>query len=203
MRDFEEEYKRINAIRLGKGGGWKNYSTIGHIKSEADKYFAHLINHFKNRPIRYLEIGTLKGGSFVLTGHVLNVVQAVGVDYGSYRLQKEYDSIQSAQALSPEFQWDIVLGDSHDFKVYSRVVQLCGKFDLIFIDGDHSYKGVKQDFETYGKLIAPNGLIAFHDIYNDAYEVCKFWNEIKICHNCIEFIDKKKKSGDRAGIGII
>jgi predicted O-methyltransferase YrrM len=36
--------------------------------------------------------------------------------------------------------------------------------DLIFIDGDHSYEGVKQDFEIYAPLVRSDGLIAFHDI---------------------------------------
>ena len=37
------------------------------------------------------------------------------------------------------------------------------KIDLLFIDGDHSYEGVKKDFELYSKLLNPNGLILIHD----------------------------------------
>lgn len=35
--------------------------------------------------------------------------------------------------------------------------------DLLFIDGDHSYEGVKKDFELYSKLLSDNGLIILHD----------------------------------------
>lgn len=36
-------------------------------------------------------------------------------------------------------------------------------YDLILVDGDHSTAGVKADFETYGPLVKPGGLIVFDD----------------------------------------
>jgi hypothetical protein len=37
------------------------------------------------------------------------------------------------------------------------------KIDFLFIDGDHSYEGVKKDFELYSKIISDNGTIVLHD----------------------------------------
>jgi hypothetical protein len=37
------------------------------------------------------------------------------------------------------------------------------KIDLLFIDGDHSYEGVKTDFELYSTLLSDNGIIIIHD----------------------------------------
>jgi len=37
------------------------------------------------------------------------------------------------------------------------------KIDLLFIDGDHSYEGVKKDFDLYSKIVSPHGLILIHD----------------------------------------
>ena len=34
---------------------------------------------------------------------------------------------------------------------------------LAFIDGDHSYHAVKEDFERIVPMLAPDGIIAFHD----------------------------------------
>jgi hypothetical protein len=37
------------------------------------------------------------------------------------------------------------------------------KIDFLFIDGDHSYEGVKKDFDLYSKIISDNGTIVLHD----------------------------------------
>jgi hypothetical protein len=37
------------------------------------------------------------------------------------------------------------------------------KIDFLFIDGDHSYEGVKKDFELYSKLLTDKGIIVIHD----------------------------------------
>lgn len=40
--------------------------------------------------------------------------------------------------------------------------------DLVFIDGDHSYDNVKQDFELFEPHIRTGGIVCFHDAcYND------------------------------------
>jgi predicted O-methyltransferase YrrM len=35
--------------------------------------------------------------------------------------------------------------------------------DFIFIDGDHSYEGLRADWEAWSPLVAPDGIIALHD----------------------------------------
>lgn len=37
------------------------------------------------------------------------------------------------------------------------------KIDVLFIDGDHSYEGVKKDFELYSNIMADKGIIIIHD----------------------------------------
>lgn len=38
-----------------------------------------------------------------------------------------------------------------------------GKLEFLFIDGDHSYDGLKGDWEGWSGLIAPRGVVALHD----------------------------------------
>lgn len=38
-----------------------------------------------------------------------------------------------------------------------------GLYDLLFIDADHTYEGVKADHERYAPLVASGGIVAFHD----------------------------------------
>jgi predicted O-methyltransferase YrrM len=38
--------------------------------------------------------------------------------------------------------------------------------DFVFIDGDHSWEGIKADWEGFSALIPPGGIIAIHDSRN-------------------------------------
>jgi hypothetical protein len=45
-----------------------------------------------------------------------------------------------------------------------QIFEADGNFPLfIFIDGDHSYQGVRQDILDYFPILAPGGIMAFHD----------------------------------------
>ena len=46
---------------------------------------------------------------------------------------------------------------------YNAVKTWDKPFDFIFIDGDHTYEAVKQDFEDWFPLLAKGGIVAFHD----------------------------------------
>ncbi len=43
--------------------------------------------------------------------------------------------------------------------------------DFVYIDGDHSYYGVKRDIAAYWPKLKWGGVMAFHDYENDAYGV--------------------------------
>ena len=45
----------------------------------------------------------------------------------------------------------------------TQIQALNVQFDLIFIDGDHSYEAVKEDFELYNNLLSKDGIIFFDD----------------------------------------
>jgi hypothetical protein len=44
------------------------------------------------------------------------------------------------------------------------------KIDFLFIDGDHSYEGVKLDFDLYSTILSDNGVIMIHDTDGDYEE---------------------------------
>lgn len=76
------------------------------------------------------------------------------------------------------------------------------KIDFLFIDGDHSYNGVKMDFEMYCPLVREGGIIVFHDALYHAdktEEVDVFWQEIKTKYPYVEI----KVGENSTGIGII
>jgi len=98
--------------------------------------------------------------------------------------------------------------NSHSLECLLKVQKILGdkKIDFLFIDGDHSYEGIKQDFLFYSKCVRKDGLIAFHDIMKDnlpgnVCEVDKFWARIKTVYQHREIVADRKQIG--AGIGII
>jgi predicted O-methyltransferase YrrM len=68
---------------------------------------------------------------------------------------------------------------------------LCGgrPIDLLIIDADHSYGGVRSDYEMYAPLVGAGGLIALHDIVirpensGRGFDVGLFWDELRERHD--------------------
>ena len=101
----------------------------------------------------------------------------------------------------------IIRSDSQNSSTINKVKKKLKeeKLDVLFIDGNHSYEGVKNDFKLYAPLVRKGGIIAFHDIvdvpsYVDV-QVNKFWNEIKQSYQHIEFVEDWNQG--RFGIGVI
>ena len=92
--------------------------------------------------------------------------------------------------------------DSSVFFIQGDSKEVCktwdkGEIKLLFIDGDHSYEGVKADWENYGPMCK---VVGFHDIDNKNEPGCvRLWNELKAQHRFLEIIDKPGE----LGIGII
>ena len=96
-----------------------------------------------------------------------------------------------------------------DPNVQRRVAEILGgvSLDLLFIDGDHSYEGVRDDFRGYRGLVAPGGLIAFHDIVEDrggrlwSGGVPALWQQVKPHFPHWEFIQNPGQ--ESFGIGVV
>lgn len=69
---------------------------------------------------------------------------------------------------------------------------------LLHIDGLHTYKAVKHDYETWLQKVKFDGVIVFHDISEkkDDFGVYKLWEKLKRKYKHIEFVHSH-------GLGII
>ncbi len=72
--------------------------------------------------------------------------------------------------------------------VLEKIYSITPVIDLLFIDGDHSYDGVKSDWETYKYFLKPGSIIIFHD-YGWANGVKRVVHEDVMpfvgSHNCL------------------
>ena len=53
----------------------------------------------------------------------------------------------------------------------------CRKFDLIYLDSDHTYDVVSPEFKIYREMLAPGGVMVFDDIALNP-EMRRFWSEV-------------------------
>ena len=168
--------------------------------------FAQLIA--PQRPKNVLEIGTFRGGTlFVLARLSLPDATLISLDlpysgFGSFSRKLQEPLFRSFTRGRQRLL--LLREDSHSEETRSSVAKaLNGPLDLLFIDGDHSYDGVKSDFEMYSPLVREAGIVAFHDIANTRtdYGVGRFWNEVK---NSFKFREIVNVSASEApGIGVL
>ena len=69
-----------------------------------------------------------------------------------------------------QHKYDLIQGSSHDTEIINYVKENYPKIDLLFIDGDHSKKGVLQDWEDYSELLSKGGIVVFDDYWVGDYE---------------------------------
>jgi len=170
-----------------------------------------LLNVLKDAPLRrILEIGTADGGTlFLFCRMATDDAQIISMDLPGGRFGGGYPAwktrLYEAFAL-PGQRLELLRADSHDAAALDEVRDLLDgeELDFLFIDGDHTYAGVRKDFEMYGPLVKNGGLIALHDIAEHparaAGDAHRFWAEIRSQYQVEEFVESWEQG---YGIGLI
>jgi len=159
----------------------------------------------KHKPQTMLEIGTANGGTlFLFTRVASSDARLISIDLPGGRFGGGYPEwripLYESFAIHNQRMY-LIRGDSHANSTLKKVKEILDREGLsfLFIDGDHTYEGVKKDFETYSNLVGEGGIIAFHDIVPGPAEsvggVPMFWNEIKHQFDCVELVKDWKQRG--------
>jgi cephalosporin hydroxylase len=146
----------------------------------------------------YVEIGCHKGGTLIITVEYLsrftNLDNVLCVDNWPRSQIKKY-------CKQKNFSYNVC--SSQDKKFQKKFLEK--QWDLVFIDGNHSYDSVELDYELAKQS---SKYIVLHDICNDLCPgVKKFWQKIKN-NKCKEWKNQYKEIKDKyqkkiMGIGLI
>jgi predicted O-methyltransferase YrrM len=165
------------------------------------------------RPLTICEIGAAGGGTTLLLAQAA-ASNATVITVDSAFTQSRRDAVSYFGTAGQKV---ICLPkDSHSPETVHIVKDyLAGQsLDVLYLDGDHSYEGIKADFNLYSSFVRTGGLIVFHDIvldYRTRYGietssyvggVPQFWEELKAVHVKVEEIIEDS-SQDGYGIGIL
>jgi predicted O-methyltransferase YrrM len=159
------------------------------------------------RPRTVLEIGLDLGGTFFLWSRAAaSDAHLLAIDTrptGRFREWSPFQLVRRGFAVGSQ-RVNLLMGrDSHNETTLQHVATLLEDrpIEFLFIDGDHSHDGVLQDFRMYSPLVAPGGLIAFHDISSNSAEwtkgVASFWREFSA-----QYETEERVVEGEAGFGI-
>jgi predicted O-methyltransferase YrrM len=141
----------------------------------------------KLNPQTVLEIGTHRGGTLYFWARLARPdAILISIDLPGGKFGGGYSPFRAPiyRRFAQERQkLHLVRANSHAESTLVEAKRLLAgqPIDLLFIDGDHTYEGVKKDWEMYSPLVRSGGLIAFHDVAGNYGEtqVKAFWDTIK------------------------
>ncbi len=147
MNDLEKYFftRRVDDIHK-----WSNYFEL------YERYFA----RFRNRPIRFLEIGVDRGGSLQMwqTYFCKNSI-IVGLDIDSNC--KKFENVSENRYVE--------IGDQSNPEILQNLIKKYGYFDIILDDGSHLSHHQIASFKQLWQYIAPNGVYVVEDIQTSYY----------------------------------
>jgi len=159
--------------------------TLGWLTRKEAEY---LLDHSANAKV--LEIGAYHGRSTRVFTHLAKYVLSIDpfISGGKEDVQALFDNAVCPTRLIPKTS-------DEAFDLLFNVVPYAeaDKFDVVFIDGDHSYHQVMRDIKNYSQLLKQGGLLIIHD-YFPYFHKGSAWTSIEIQEACNTMLEKQAGS---------
>ncbi len=177
----EEYWKLRNTCAHNSWDGHERESFGWWLLTQAHDFWDLIDKINPIKPKTILELGTNHGGSSVFWDHIVGPQgQVVTVDHPllpDHHPVSLYDEKYCSYSRVSDLTQ--MLGDTHQPETLEKVKGLLKEpVDFLYIDGDHAYAGAKLDYEMYGPLVRPGGIIGMDDIISMPDTVGKAWEEI-------------------------
>jgi len=138
----------------------------------------YLKNTRKDEPLTGVEIGVLYGENAVNILNNLNVKQLFCIDIWEQSNVDFFNKLHDRGIIRDSYSVAIknfrpymdrvVIVKDYSFNAGKHFLDIYGYgfFDFVYIDGDHSFEGVKKDLETFFPLVKKGGVLGGHDFCN-------------------------------------
>jgi len=146
----------FNKYNTDKNTSFHNYT----------RQYESLLKDYRDKPIKYLEIGVFNGGSIKGFREAFKKSTCLlGLDIDNRC--KRYEDVTNNIFIE--------IGDATDSNFINKITEKYGSFDIILDDGSHTNRDVIKSFELLFPLLNDNGLYIVEDT---------------ICYKSPSYIDK-------------
>jgi len=163
-----------------------NSSPFKSIKHSS--YFAvyeKLFEKYQNKPLTFIEIGVLNGGSlFMWRDYFGKKAQIIGIDLNPEALRWK------------EHGFDIFIGDQADPEFWQQIIKKYAHIDVVLDDGGHTYEQQIMTTELLKPHIKNGGLIVIEDThtsYQNGFGF-KYVSFLKYVHKKMDQLHYRLKS---------
>lgn len=144
------------------------------------RQYENLLKDYRDKPVKYLEIGVYNGGSLKAFREVFEKSNCVlGIDIEPSC--KQYENVENHTFVE--------IGDASNADVVKEITEKHGTFDIILDDGSHNNVDVINAFELWFPLLNDNGLYIVEDTH--IFEHPSYF--IEGCENQLEYFFKYVK----------
>lgn len=148
------------------------------------RQYESLLRDFRDKPIKYLEIGVFLGESLKAFREAFKKSPCIlGLDIDHRR--KIYEDISNNIFVE--------IGDATDANFINFITEKYGKFDVILDDGSHNNKDVIKTFELLFPLLNDNGLYIVEDTVcykSDSHLFLNYENHLQYFFNYTQYLNQ-------------